>query len=310
MSQGKNSVADLFSQRVLGTHADREVVPRDPDHCVRWHQHDYPCPTARWNYHPEFEIHLIRKGRGTFIVGDHIGTFEAGQVCLVGSGIPHDWVSDRASGEVIENRDAVIQFHPAWFRQCAELIPELTEMNHLLHETAKGVEFTGATAERAASHIEAVGGSDRLERLHHLVSLFTVLARSPDSERRRLADGWVRPDLDDETTAVAEIALGYLFERHSGAVKLSDAADLVGMTEPTFSKHFKRATGQTFSDILRKLRIAHARQLLEGKDLRVSDICYEAGYANLSNFNRQFLREVGQTPREYRRRAHSLRQAR
>ncbi len=43
---------------------------------------------ARWNYHPEYEIHLIRKGSGKFIVGDYIGTFEAGHVSLVGSGLP------------------------------------------------------------------------------------------------------------------------------------------------------------------------------------------------------------------------------
>ena len=90
--------------------ANREIIPPDPNHSVRWVEHSYPSPVARWNYHPEYEIHLIRKGTGKFIVGDHIGTFEAGHVSLVGSGLPHDWVSDLEPGEVLENRDAVIQF--------------------------------------------------------------------------------------------------------------------------------------------------------------------------------------------------------
>ena len=89
-----------LAERLLGMRANREVIPPDPDHSVRWHEHDYPTAAARWNYHPEYEIHLIRKGTGKFIVGDHIGTFEAGHVSLVGSGLPHDWVSDLEPGEV------------------------------------------------------------------------------------------------------------------------------------------------------------------------------------------------------------------
>lgn len=291
----------ILAQRVLGKRADREVIAPDPNHCVRWHEHDFPCPTALWNYHPEYEIHLIRKSTGTFIVGDHIGTFDAGQVCLVASGIPHDWVSDRAPGEVIEGRDAVIQFDPTWFQQCTALIPELAEFRPFLEEPAGGIEFLGQTAVRAAVHIEAIGAAHGLDRLRHLVELFTVLARAHKSERRYLAAAWVRPDLDDETAAVAEIALEYLFARHTGTVRVADAAEIVGMSQPTFSRHFKRATGQNFSDVLRKLRIAHARRLLVGKDTPISDICYAVGFSNFSNFNRQFRQEVGQTPREYRR---------
>jgi AraC-like DNA-binding protein len=72
------------------------------------------------------------------------------------------------------------------------------------------------------------------------------------------------------------------------------------MSEPTFSKYFKRATGQNFSDLVRKLRLAHARRLLEHSDKAISDICYEVGFSNLSNFNRHFLKDAGVTPREYR----------
>lgn len=92
------------------------------------------------------------------------------------------------------------------------------------------------------------------------------------------------------------------FQQHAGSVKMSEAAALVGMPEPTFSKYFKRATGQNFSDLVRKLRLAHARRLLERTDKAISDICYEVGFSNLSNFNRHFLNDAGETPRNYRQR--------
>ena len=291
-----------LAERLLGMRASREVIPPDPNHSVRWHEHDYPTAAARWNYHPEYEIHLIRKGTGKFIVGDHIGTFEAGHVSLVGSGLPHDWVSDLEPGELIEGRDALIQFDGKWVEQTAELVPELAEIKPLLEQSARGIEFLGSTARAAAASIEAMGASTGLGRLQHLLELFAILARSPQDDRRYLADEWFRPQLDGQAAAVVDIVLEYVFGNHAGSVKMSEAAVLVGMPEPTFSKYFKRATGQNFSDLVRKLRLAHARRLLERSDKPISDICYEVGFSNLSNFNRHFLNDAGETPRSYRQR--------
>lgn len=299
------SAAARLAERLLGMRANREVIPADPNHSVRWHEHDYPSPLARWNYHPEYEIHLIRKGTGKFIVGDHIGTFEAGHVSIVGSGLPHDWVSDLEPGEVLEKRDAVIQFDGKWIQQAASVIPEMAEVKPLLEQSARGIEFLGPSAVTAAKSIEAMGTATGLDRLHHLLELFAVLTRAPQEERRYLADEWFRPQLDGQAAAVVDIVLEYVFSNHAGTVKMSEAAALVGMPEPTFSKYFKRATGQNFSDLVRKLRLAHARRLLERSDVAISDICYEVGFSNLSNFNRHFLNDAGETPRQYRQRVQS-----
>ena len=96
-----------------------------PGASARWHRHDYPGPYCRWNYHPEYEIHLIQHGVGVSIVGDHIGRFSAGQLVLVGSNLPHHWISDLTDGEVIHDRDVVFQFHPQWVQDCQQLMPEL-----------------------------------------------------------------------------------------------------------------------------------------------------------------------------------------
>ncbi|MGY2746303.1 AraC family transcriptional regulator [Arthrobacter sp. UYCu723] len=303
------STADLsegaaarLAERLVGMRANREVIPADPNHSVRWNEHDYPSPLARWNYHPEYEIHLIRKGTGKFIVGDHIGTFEAGHVSLVGSGLPHDWVSDLEPGEVLERRDAVVQFDGKWVQQAASMVPEMAEIEPLLAQSARGIEFLGRSAELAAAAIEAMGSSTGLERLHHMFQLFAILAHAPEDERRYLAEEWFRPQLDGQAAAVVDIVLEYVFSNHAGTVKMSEAAALVGMSEPTFSKYFKRATGQNFSDLVRKLRLAHARRLLECSDKAISDICYEVGFSNLSNFNRHFLSDAGETPRHHRQR--------
>jgi AraC-like DNA-binding protein/mannose-6-phosphate isomerase-like protein (cupin superfamily) len=297
-----DGAAARLAERLLGMRAHREVIAPDPNQSVRWIEHSYPNQLAGWNYHPEYEIHLIRKGTGKFIVGNHIGTFEAGHVSLVGSGLPHDWVSDLEPGEVLENRDAVIQFDGKWVEQTASLVPEMAEVKPLLEQSARGIEFLGRTAETAAAAIEAMGAATGLERLQHLFELFGILARAPQEERRYLAEEWFRPQLNGEAAAVVDIVLEYVFSNHAGSVKMSEAAALVGMPEPTFSKYFKRATGQNFSDLVRRLRLAHARRLLERSEKPISEICYEVGFSNLSNFNRHFRNDAGETPRRFRQR--------
>lgn len=82
VSAGSGATAAL---RLVGTPATRELVPAVEGQSARWHIHDFPGPHCRWNYHPEYEIHLIQHGTGRFVVGDCIDTFAAGQLTLIGS---------------------------------------------------------------------------------------------------------------------------------------------------------------------------------------------------------------------------------
>jgi len=300
-SASEHDASVLLADRIQGMRALREVVPFDPDHSFRWHEHDYPSPIARWNYHPEFEIHLIRSGVGRFIVGDHIGTFQAGHVALIGAGLPHDWVSDVGPDEVIHARDAVLQFDGRWVERCIAVMPELADLKPLLELSSRGIHFSGATATQAAPLIESIGATDGVERMAGFFSLLSLLVKAPESDRELLAGEWFSPVLDRRSAAVVDITLEYVFANHANEIRMSEVARLVGMSEPAFSKHFKKWTGQSFSDMVRKLRIARARHLLEQTDDPVSHVCYEVGFVNLSNFNRRFMAEVGTTPTQYRR---------
>ena len=80
------------------------------------------------------------------------------------------------------------------------------------------------------------------------------------------------------------------------------AAEL-GMSESRFSRFFRRATGNTFTDFVNRVRINRACQLLMETDRPVTHICYEVGFNNVANFNRRFLEIKGMMPSEFRRQA-------
>ena len=286
---------------LVGKPAARELVPTTPGTSARWHTHDYPGPYCRWHYHPEFEIHLIQQGTGLSIVGDHIGSFTAGNLVLVGSNLPHDWISDIGDGEHITNRDVVFQFHPEWISDCQQLLPELRAVDPLLARAARGIEFTGPTAATAAPQLIAIGDSSGIDRLHHILALLDILSAAPPGEAQLLASPWTPPQDKGGTDDLIDDALNYIFTNSAREIRLAEVAARVAMSESGFSRYFRRSAGQSFSDTVRKLRLAHACQLLENTDEPISTICHRTGYQNLSNFNRQFRREYGITPGQYRR---------
>jgi transcriptional regulator GlxA family with amidase domain len=80
------------------------------------------------------------------------------------------------------------------------------------------------------------------------------------------------------------------------------AAEL-GMSESRFSRFFRRATVNTFTDFVNRLRVNRACHLLMESERLVTHICDEVGFNNVANFNRRFLEIKGMTPSEFRRQA-------
>ena len=74
----------------------------------------------------------------------------------------------------------------------------------------------------------------------------------------------------------------YVEEHYKDEIRLSTLADMVGMTEVSFSRFFRQITGQTFSDYLITLRLDHASRLLVDSRLPVAEVCFQCGFNNLS----------------------------
>ena len=74
------------------------------------HETDFFTP---WHHHPEYELVMMKKGKGIRFVGDHIERFQEDDLVFLGSYLPHEWRCDKSfytpSGEFL-GECIVIQF--------------------------------------------------------------------------------------------------------------------------------------------------------------------------------------------------------
>ena len=97
-------------------------------------------------------------------------------------------------------------------------------------------------------------------------------------------------------------AKAYIMDRIDEKLTLEAVAEEVSVSTFYLCKVFKQATGMTFTEFVNRQRIEMAKGELLKANRRITEIAYDVGYQSLSQFNRSFLKFVGESPTLYRRR--------
>lgn len=256
---------------------------------------------ANWHYHPEVELTFVERGTGTRFVGDHIGSYQAGDLVLLGPDLPHHWSSDEFRGEKYDRHPAlVVQFLPSVFGEML-LSPEMTPIRELLARASRGLWFRGAARDCAASHMRAMRKADALSRLIGLLQCLQTLAASNTAEY--LASEGYSPTFRRKSQARLHRVLEFIHEHVTDAgLTQAKIAAFAEMTPSAFSRFFRQATEKSVVEYINDQRVALAARLLIETNDSVLHVGQSAGFDNPSHFNRQFRQLKGTNPRTYRAR--------
>jgi AraC-like DNA-binding protein len=272
------------------------AVPRDESFKV-W-SHGYPYRTVRWHFHPEYEIQLITATTGRYFVGDYIGNFAPGNLVMTGPNLPHNWVSNVPHGERVDERCLILQFDTAFIERAIEAFPELRRVEDLLDASRWGVLFSEKTGAAAEPVLREMLGAQGIRRITLFVALLDLLVASPAPAKLASAEYHADPARYAETRI--NHVLSYIGKNLSQELRETELAQLAGQSVSAFSRYFRRHTGVPFVQYVNRLRINLACQLLMSGELNITDICYQVGFNNLSNFNRQFLLLKDMPPSRWR----------
>jgi len=85
-------------------------------------------------------------------------------------------------------------------------------------------------------------------------------------------------------------------------LRIAELARLAAMSERTFMRRFRAATGMSPGDWITRMRVDRARELLESTALSIDRIASRTGLGTSTTLRHHFRRKVGVSPLEYRRR--------
>lgn len=264
---------------------------------VRCLSHGFPTLLNRWHYHPEYELHLITETHGSVYVGDYIGMYEPGHLVLTGPGLPHNWlVDDLPPGGISTPIHKVLQFQDKTLREAVNVFDAIKDLFPMLERAKLGIEFFGLS-NLAEQRFEEIMNSTGLKRLSTFLAYLAELAQSKDY--RLLSEIPIQGVTDSYTKQNSEI-IEFVAKSAFDDISLNLVAHRFGMSEKYFSKHFKRCTGNSFTDFVFRLRTNKACQLLSETDMQISSICSTVGFNNIANFNRHFKKIKRMTPSDFR----------
>ena len=265
---------------------------------IRYLEHGWPSDLCRWHAHEEYELHLVVETRGKVFVGDHIGEFKAGDLFMTGPNLPHNWITDQVWSETVEIRDMLIQFSHESVEKLAEGFPEFSQVLRLLQLAQSGIYFEGFNPTFARGHMESIRDNTGAERILAFVRFLVRL--NEHAEKKTLSiTRLIHPEGGSKQARIAQV-VDHITRNFVESISVAQAAEMANMTEITFSRNFQTATGHSFVDFLNRIRIGQACGMLYASDDQITSIAQEAGFKNLANFNRHFLKVRGMTPSEYR----------
>jgi len=278
-----------------------EKIPLYPASSITVKREITPYMDYPWHYHPEYEIIFVEKSYGIRLMGNHIGSFNDGDLMFISSDLPHVWRNDNDFYQ--GNKDLFVDVYVIHFREDSLGsgffdLPEFTLIKKLFVRGQQGILIKGKDHDKIANLIKSVYHADGIERL---ILFFRTLEAFAETTCCQLlsSPGYINSVNSTDTERINKV-MEYLVNNYSRDIKLDEVAGLVNMNKTSFCRYFKSRTHKTYSLFLNEIRIVHACKLLANSNMTISGIGYEVGYNNISHFNRQFKGITGLTAKEYR----------
>ena len=140
----------------------------------------------------------------------------------------------------------------------------------------------------AALLLESMMSGARPRKIHHVISPIGIVTR-------RSTDVLA---IEDEISANAMIYIRSHF--HTG-ISVADVVSAVGTSRSTIESRFKASVGQSVHDIIRKIQLDRARELISETNVAIKEIASNTGFRSVQHMTRLFGDAFGQTPAKYRK---------
>lgn len=258
---------------------------------------DFPSVFLHWQ--DTMEIIYIKKGGGMAQVDLSLFKVQAGDIIFIPPGHLHGL--EQIPGQQMEYENIIFDLE-----FLGTNVVDICSMKYLLPLFHGQISFPSCITRKDTYYEKIATCLDNADELcdkryagfelgvkADMIQLFSLLFRyNPNPV--------AVPEKEQDLERLKSI-LHYIEAHYQKPIKVQDAALHCGYSESHFMRWFRQMTGTSFLNYVNRYRLEQAYKACKNTNKTVLEISEETGFDNLSNFNRQFKKRFGITPRQLRR---------
>ena len=279
-----------------------EITPlmgKDVLYIADRHKKEFTYPIHN---HSVFELNFVENAKGVRrIVGDSqeiIGDYD---LCLITSpDLEHVW--ERSE----DIREITIQFDFSMGTETLFGRNPYSSITRMMQEAKKGLVFPMKAIMKVYGLLDTLSSvKDGFYAVQQFLTILYELSRC-DGAKTLASTSYAKATVEDDSRRILKVK-NYISKNYMDELRLPELASMAGMSPSAFSRFFKLHTGRNISEYIIDLRLGYAARMLVDTAKSISEIGFDCGFNNLSNFNRIFKKKKGCSPSEFRENYHNTR---
>ena len=261
-----------------------EITPlmgKDVLYIADRHKKEFTYPIHN---HSVYELNFVENAKGVRrIVGDSQEVIGDYDLCLITS--PDDF---SMSDETLFGRNPY------------------ASITRMMQEAKKGLSFPMQAIMKVYGLLDTLSTvKDGFYAVQQFLTILYELSRC-ENARTLASSSYAKVTVEDDSRRILKVK-NFISKNYMDELRLPELASLAGMSSSAFSRFFKLHTGRNISEYIIDLRLGYAARMLVDTAKSISEIGFDCGFNNLSNFNRIFKKKKGCSPSEFRESYHKTR---
>lgn len=243
--------------------------------------------------HRDLELFVVVEGEGTVIIKNEKHHVTRGDTILINAYDSHEIIAVTDTLTLL-----IIQFSNHFLREYYHAMRNTVFLNNTPKSEFPQNEYTRLLDDmiRLSQDYLKEDQLFELSCVHYLSDIIYMLYRYMDTTELSETEYTKRKKQNRRIDRISS----YISENYQGPLRLSDIAEMEGVTTTHLSHFFTENFGMTFQEYLRDKRLECALRLIGDDSLTVSEIASSSGFSELKYMTRAFKDAFDMSPTEYR----------
>lgn len=283
-----------------------EITPlmgKDVLYIADRHKKEFTYPIHN---HSVYELNFVENAKGVRrIVGDSQEVIGDYDLCLITSpDLEHVWEQNECHSDDI--REITVQFDFSMSDETLFGRNPYASITRMMQQAKMGLSFPLQAIMKVYGMLDTLSSvKDGFYAVQQFLTILYELSRC-ENARTLASSSYAKVTVEDDSRRILKVK-NFISKNYMDELRLPELASLAGMSSSAFSRFFKLHTGRNISEYIIDLRLGYAARMLVDTAKSISEIGFDCGFNNLSNFNRIFKKKKGCSPSEFRESYHKTR---